>query len=502
MKKTSLKIVFNGLVGALVLTSCTDLQVNEKDSIVIESTGSGFTAGNPTELLNGLYNDLGVYNDQGNLYSLGQHTSGEMIPPTRGVDWGDNGVWRTLHAHTWDATHSQILNAWNALNSRSYRCEQLLASSPSPVQAAEAKALRALFMHHVMDLWGQVPRRTVDQGVEALPMVMSRSEAFDFIVKDLEEALPNLPKLGPAPINARASKAMANTLLARLYLNKAVYKSAKPEGPYTFDKADMDKVVKYCDAVAADGFALDADFFNPFTAGLSTDKIFTDLQGTPRNRWMMTMHYDQGGFPAEKDGPWNGFTTLAEFYEKFEANDDRRHKAVGFNKGYGGLNKGFLIGQQFREDKTPIIDSRSKDPLVFTKDVPLAGAATNKGIRAIKYHPTDFGKYLILRYSDVYLMKAEAMLRGGDAAGALKMVNDLRKMRKATALATLTADAMWKERGYELYWEGVARTDEVRFGKFNRQYQDIVNLEPYTVLYPIPSTAIASNTNLKQNPGY
>lgn len=502
MKKTNFKFIFSGLVGVFALASCTDLAVIERDSIVIESDGSGFTAGNPTELLNGLYNDLGFYNDQATLYSLGQHTSGEMIPPTRGVDWGDNGVWRTLHAHTWDATHPQILNAWNDLNSRSYRCEQLLASNPSPVQAAEAKALRALFMHHVMDLYGQVPRRTVDQGVEALPMVMTRSQAFDFIVKDLEEALPNLPKLGPAPINARASKAMANALLARLYLNKAVYKSAKPEGPYTFDKADMDKVIQYSNAVAADGFALDADFFNPFTAGLSTDKIFTDLQGTPRNRWMMTMHYDQGGFPTEREGPWNGFTTLAEFYEKFEAKDDRTFKAVGFDKGYGGLNKGFLIGQQFTEAKVPIIDSRSKEPLVFTKDVPLAGAATNKGVRVIKYHPTDFGKYLILRYSDVYLMKAEAMLRGGDAAGALKMVNDLRTMRKASTLATLTEEAMWKERGFELYWEGIARTDEIRFGRFNRKYQDIVNLEPYTVLYPIPSTAIASNTNLTQNPGY
>ncbi len=295
---------------------------------------------------------------------------------------------------------------------------------------------------------------------------------------------------------------MANTLLARLYLNKAVYKSAKPEGPYTFDKADMDKVIKYCDAVAADGFALDADFFNPFTAALSTDKILTDLQGTARSRWTMTLHYNQGGFPAEKSSPNNGFATLAEFYEKFEANDDRRFRAVGFTAGYGGVNKGFLIGQQYREDKTEIIDTRTKKPLAFTREVPLAGAATNQGVRVIKYHPTDFGKYLILRYSDVYLMKAEATMRGGDAAGALKLVNELRKMRKASVLPSLTDEAMWKERGYELYWEGVARTDEVRFGKFNRKYQDILNLEPYTLLFPIPAAAVASNTNLKQNPGY
>lgn len=489
-------------LSVIALGSCTDLKVTEKDSVAIENTGGGFVAGNPAEQLNGIYNGLGLYNDQGNIYSLNQHTSAEMIPPTRGVDWGDNGVWRTLHSHTWDATHTQVLNTWNELNSRSFRCEQILGSNPTATQKAEAQALRAFFMYQVMDLWGQVPRRTIDQGVDDLPQVLSRSEAFDFIVKDLEEALPNLPVAAPAAINARASRAMANTLLARLHLNKAVYKSSNPAGPYTFDKADMDKVVRYCDAVKADGFGLDADFYNPFTENSSPDKIFTDLQGVPRNRWMMTMHYDQGGFAAERDGPWNGFATLADFYDKFQDGDDRKLREVGFQPGYGGVHKGFLIGQQYREDKTPIVDSRSKKPLVFTRDVPLAGAATDKGIRAIKYHPKDKGKYLILRYADVHLMKAEALLRGGDANGALALVNELRALRKAKALTALTLDAMFNERGFELYWEGVARPDEIRFGKFNIKYQDVTNLEPYTVLFPIPSLAIGSNTNLKQNPGY
>ncbi|NBB18019.1 RagB/SusD family nutrient uptake outer membrane protein [Runella sp. CRIBMP] len=502
MKKTTSKLMYLCGLGALALTSCTDLVVKEKDSTIVQTTGGTTTTGNPTELLNALYNDLGVFNDQANLYSLGQHPSAEMIPPTRGVDWGDNGVWRTLHAHTWDATHAQVLNTWNTLNGRAYQCEQLLASNPSIVQAAEAKAIRAMYMYHVMDFFGQVPRRTVDQGVDALPSVLSRSEAFDFIVKDLTEALPNLPKLGPAAINARASKAMANALLARLHLNKAVYKSAKPEGPYNFDKADMDKVVQYCDAVKADGFDLDPDFFNPFTANVSKDKIFTDLQGSPRNRWMMTMHYDQGGFDAEKDGPWNGFATLAEFYDKFEANDERRFREVGFQKGYGGVHKGFLIGQQFRENRTPIVDSRSKKPLIFTRDVPLAGASTEKGIRVIKYHPADFGKYLIFRYADVHLMKTEALYRAGNTAEALKLLNELRTLRKASTATSINDDVMLRERGLELYWEGIARTDEIRFGKFNRKYQDVTNVEPYTVLFPIPALAIASNTNLKQNPGY
>src|SRR5690606_34402385 len=186
--------------------------VEERDSVVVESSGGGFQAGDAKALLEGLYNGLSFYTDQANIYSLNQHPTAEIIPPTRGVDWGDNGVWRTLHSHTWDATHAQVLNSWNYLNERSYVCEQILASNPTPQQAAEAKALRSMFMWHIMDFWGQVPRRTVDQGVDDLPSVMNRSEALDFIVSNLEEALPNLVTAGPAAVNSTFSKAAAHQL--------------------------------------------------------------------------------------------------------------------------------------------------------------------------------------------------------------------------------------------------------------------------------------------------
>ena len=103
------------IVGILIagfslatITSCTDLVNTEKDSIVRANTDGKPVAGDATALLESAYKDLGAYTDQANMYALGMHTSAEMIPPTRGVDWGDNGVWRTLDQHTWDATHQQV----------------------------------------------------------------------------------------------------------------------------------------------------------------------------------------------------------------------------------------------------------------------------------------------------------------------------------------------------------------------------------------------------------
>jgi len=483
-------------LSLVAFTACTDLVTDERDSIVRENSQAGFTPGNPTELLASAYIDLGAYTDQNNIYALGQHVTAEMIPPTRGVDWGDNGIWRTLDAHTWDSGHPAVRDTWNQLNQRVFKTTEILASNPTPAQAAQAKFLRALNMYHVMDYYGQVPVREVTQGVDEFPRILTRSEAFDFIVKDLEEALPQLPNAGPNPLNITANKAAANFLLAKLFLNKAVFKGSNPAGPYTHDRADMDKVIAYVDAITAAGYKPESDFFRNFMTTAQNEIIMVSNEGTPQNRWFMTLHYDQN------PSGWNGFTTLADFYDKFDKSDPRIGvPAKGNGQNFSGIGYGFLIGQQINDRGQNIVDSRSRRPLAFTRDVPLAGAATDKGIRVIKYHPATAGKYILMRYAEAVLMKAEAQLRTGNAAGALATANTLRTTRGIAPLASLNEQSLFDEIGRELYWEGGKRTVEIRFGKFLNG-TGAQNNEPHTVLYPIPSQAIVSNPNLKQNPGY
>lgn len=486
-------------VLSMGIFSCTNLQVEDVDSVISENEEGDFT-GNGPELLNAVYQDLGAFTDQANIYSLGVHTSDEMIPPTRGVDWGDNGVWRTLHAHSWDPTHSYVLGAWNQLNERAFKCNQVIGSSAPAVSAqgvAEARFMRAFFMFHVMDYFGQVPFRGVNEGVDVDPKVFTRSEAFDFILADIEAALPNLPNTGPAADNSTATQAAANALLARMYLNKAVYKSASPAGPYTFDAGDMAKVVQAADAVTAAGYSYEANYFDNFTVNATSEIIFTSPAGTGQNRWMMTLHYSQN------PSGWNGFTTLADFYAKFDANDQRiGNYPTPDGSEFSGIGRGFLIGQQYNDDGSQTIDSRSQQPLVFTEDVPLAGAATPKGIRAIKYHPSDAGKYILFRYGDVMTMKAEALMRSGSTNEALAVLNDLRAARGASQLTKLDEPTMLDERGREMYWEGVRRTDQIRFGTFTDTWSEKTSTESHRVLFPIPQQALDSNPNLTQNEGY
>ena len=487
------------LFSSWLITACTNLEPKEVDSIVSGESGN-FEPVDPTSFLASLYNDLAAMTDQQVMYSLQAHTTDEMIPPTRGVDWGDNGVWRTLHAQTWDATHTQVVNTWNQLNQRVFKANTILASNPSGQQAAEAKFLRAFFMYQVMDFYGQVPFREVDEGIDVDPRVFTRTEAYEFIVKDLTEAIPDLPVIAPTANNTVASKAAGNALLARIILNGAVYKADNPAGPYNFDNGDMNAVIDACDAVTSDGYALDANYFNNFEPTGQSEILFCSPSGSPQNRVWMTLHYSQN------PSGWNGFTTLASFYDSFEAEDSRIGNNLGAQDGtqFSGIGRGFLVGQQFNDDGSMTIDSRNQQPLQFTRDVPLAGAGTEKGIRVMKYHPSTFGdtKYRLLRYSDVFLMKAEALMRSGDSGAALNMVNMLREARGASSLSSIDEESMLAERGRELYWEGIRRTDLIRFGKFNEAWEEKEATDPSRVLFPIPSIAISSNPNLEQNAGY
>src|ERR1041385_8895498 len=319
MKDT--KKIMVAMICLVSLASCTDLVTKEIDSQVVVTDASGATNVDPAAALKGSYNALSAFTDQAGIYSLLEHTSDELIPPTRGVDWSDNGVWRSLYTHTWDASHSNINNAWNTLNQNAYNVQNILeAGGVTKQQTAEAKFLRAFNRYYVIDFWGVLPDRKTSEGVNVNPKVLTRAEGFAAVETDLKEALADLPTIPagsvPQPV---ASKAAANAMLSRLYLNKAVYTAAAPEGPYTFDPADMAKVIQYASAVMTDGYKLNANYFDNFKAtGPSTEVILTSTQGSPQNRVYMTLHYNQN------PSGWNGFATLADFYGKFDDADKRK----------------------------------------------------------------------------------------------------------------------------------------------------------------------------------
>lgn len=503
------KIITSIVLGtALALGACTDLEVTETDSIVTAPEGD-FKGVDAAGNLTAAYNALALQNTQENLYALQEATTDELFIPTRGTDWGDNGVWRDLAKHTWNSSHQFNLNTWNFLNSTVYGTNQILhpATQKTALQEAEAKFIRAYFMFWILDTYRQVPFRSADEGPEVNPSILAPQEAFDFIVSDLEAALPALPavKSGEIDKQIKASQAAARMVLAKLYLNKHIYLSG------TLNNADMDKVIEYVNAIEADGYKLQNGFFSIFAPSADSETILYS-NGQYASRIWGSLHYNQGRETDNQGGGWNGFVTPAEFYAKFEGPADEN--PVGGSqeerRGYvpdESLGIGFLIGTQGGPGGP--VKARSGQNLVFTKNVTsLTGQPDYSGIRLLKYHPTinmpgTWANHLMLfRYADALLMKAEALFRKGSTGEALTLVNELRTIRKATPLGALTEDAILDERGRELYIEGWRRNDMVRFGKFAAQFSFVEDASPDRNVFPIPDVALGSNPNLKQNPGY
>lgn len=506
------------LLAGYTFTSCTKLDEKLGSTITRNQADSVIKV---PSLLKTAYDALQLpYQDQSNFWALQEMTADEAVAPTRGGDWDDNGVWRSLKTHSWTAEHGHVGSSFTNLLQLQFAATNVLNFGPTARQAAEARFLRALSMFSVLDGWGQVPFRAPEDNLLEAPKVLKGIEALDFIVEELNAIMPDLPERSGSVPAFVANKDAARTLLMKCYLNKGTF--ATPASP-TFDPADMQQVITLADQIIPSGrYSLANNYFDNFAQNnhvLSTENIFTQENGpglsTARSgnaafcHWAPTLHYNQ------TPGGWNGFTTISDFYDKFQAVDTRRGGAYTGVTNISGLLVGMLVGQQYNKDGVALKD-RKGNLLIFTREISLQETGNDlevKGIRVVKYPPdmvTANGSnsnngnndWVFFRYADVLLMKAEALLRTNQAPAALIIVNELRVKRKATPLLALTEDILLDERGRELYWEGWRRQDLIRFNKFLEPWQLKPSDDPKYLLFPIPVNDLAVNPNLSQNPGY
>ena len=159
--------------------ACTDLEIEETDRIIDTSTSEGGIFNGVESVpasLDNIFNRLGpsmiTFDD---LFGLQEIATDEQIVPTRGTDWGDNGLWRTMHSHTWDASHGMILRTWNTWNETIFLASEIIdpRSNATSEEIAQASFVRALATWVIMDLYGHVPYRAPDQGPDINPVVLS-----------------------------------------------------------------------------------------------------------------------------------------------------------------------------------------------------------------------------------------------------------------------------------------------------------------------------------------
>lgn len=503
------------LFAFISLVSCTDL----KENVLDEQLGTNLVndPANVDALINPPYASLRHTIEWFDYWGLQEISTDEVIVPTRGTDWYDGGDWQKLYLQTWTADHVRLKNVWEVLNqgvSRSntaiYYIGKFTQTATTTQYINEAKFLKAYYMYLLCDLFGQVPfREASDVDFSASPEVLTRQAAADKIIAELIAVMPNLKtkaQVGSDHVTAGAAKA----LLAKVYLNYEIWTGTKK---YT------DAIAACNDLIANPDYAVASDYWSMFQKNVAEHSEFilripmddvVDM-GSGSVWANFTLHYSQ--VFGNLTSTWNGPSTTKTFFDTWDKVNDARFHDDRI-KAECGFNQGFLVGQQYGLDGTALTQ-RNGSPLIFVPELNIQSSAENAGIRVIKFAPNSTTTHQfnspndvpIMRISDIYLIRAESKLRNGDAPGALADVNFIRSKRSAAGktlpvLASITLADVLKERGYELYWEGLRRQDMIRFGNFGDARQEKPATDVNKALYPIPTSAININLNLKQNPGY
>lgn len=455
-----------------------------------------------------------------------QHSSDETLVPTRGGDWDDGGIWRELHRHTWSATHGPTNGAWVSAFTGVARANSVLANlegAPEELEdvdlfTAEARTLRAFYYWALMDLFGNVPIVTEEQvDPENPPANSSRAEVFDFIVEEINEALSDLPE--QQPDQGRVTQGAAQALLATLYLNAEIYRGEVTANGIERGEPMWEETVDVVQEIIDSGqYQLAPSFFDNFVVNNheSPEIIFAAghlaRSGLGFNRQMATLHYNQ----LDVATPWNGFATLAEFYNTFEEEDERRDIFL-VGQQYAQPRSGCIGSGCYSDEESGPLEDRGGNPLTFTEEIPsLTNASETHGIRVLKWEldPNQVGAeggndFAFFRYAEMLLTQAEALNELGQTAEAIELVNEVRErvfdppQPLDTGMSQADArEAILNERGYELTWEAKRRTDLIRHDLFLEEWEHKQQSSPHRVLFPIPQAQLDANPNLVQNPGY
>jgi hypothetical protein len=521
-------IARKSLLAAVLLcatAACTDLTVTPQSTV----SASNLFKNDPNsykDYIAKLYAGLGVSGQQGpagsaDIQGIDEGFSQYMrlywemqeLPTDEAViGWGDAGS-QELNTQLWGssnqflgAMYSRVFFQVSLANEflRQTTDAQLSSRGVTGQLAAdvkqyraEARFLRALSYWHGMDLFGNIPLVTeADPIGTTAPQQATRAQIFAFIESELKALRPDLPPAGTGQYG-RADQGAVDMLLAKLYINAKVY---------TGTDRSADALAAASNVINSGAYQLDPNYRHPFMADNNTSKeiIFAVPQDEAHQQsyggTTFLIHAEIGGSmdPSKygSDGGWWGLRTRPEFVALFPGDSTVDHRALFYTD-----------GQSLQINNL----TNFTDGYALPKFTNVTSAGTHtKG----DFMDTDFPMF---RLADAYLIYAEAVLRGGggSTAQALAYVNALRTRAYGDASGNITAAQLTlpfilDERGRELYWEADRRTDLIRFGDFSTagvwQWKGNVKAgkttEAFRDLYPLPSSEIVTNPNLKQNTGY
>ena len=459
--------------------------------------------------------------------------------------WTDKGI-ADFDYNTYTANNDCLYGFYWRLCLGVSLCNQYLkeCADYDATMTAEVHFLRALYYYYLLDNYGN-PSFTETISSDN-PVQISSAELYAWIVKDLEENMgnmlaPSVRKKGQANYG-RADQSAAWMLLARLHLNAVKYAGTEH---WNEAKAYAEKVINESgrsiwmgdDAVnhrSADGmssayqmlFMADND-----ESGAMNEAVFSFvMDGATTASWggstfLFASTWDSymvANYPQSSNQAWGGNRVRVDLLKKFistdrlDGLDDWSTETI---VEAAGDDRALFFGDN-ADGSGQVKDRKYTNDVLatFTEGFATTKYSSNRSDGGATHDPSQTDNDIfVMRLAEAYLIYAEAEARAAGATSTLEKgtgyINMLRsRANNNVQKASYTLDEVLDERSRELYFEGMRRTDLIRYGYFggNSGYtwqwkggvQAGGKFDAFRNIFPLPTTELGANINLKQNPGY
>lgn len=384
------------------------------------------------------------------------------------------------------ATNGHIKNDWNGHYKIIYDANELIntaeasgdTSSGTLVNIAEAKAIRAFCYFELRRDFGEVPinLKTIDLPTDEVAPKSTIAQVDAQIIKDLTEAANTLPNQWPSSYLGRATKGMANSLLAKLYLYQG----------------NWAKALELSETVINSGvYQLNTSYDNEFSkAGNNSKESIFEIQKTYDypTKYSNNFYECQG---VRGSGTWDlgwGFNVPSnELVAAYETGDLRKKTTILES---GGPDIYSTAG--YTLPSVPTIAQQYWNGKAYTYPAERIQYAQNKN---------HWENIKIIRYADIILIASEAAFQTGNPTKATTYLNMIRS-RAGLPNITATLAAIKNERRFEFAMEFERFYDLVRWG----DAITVLAAKGYAErnkYFPIPQEAIDKSQGvLIQNPNY
>ncbi|MFZ6009447.1 MAG: RagB/SusD family nutrient uptake outer membrane protein [Bacteroidota bacterium] len=496
-------LIFSGTL--LAVSGCSDF-LDEKDPSNLTAENYFTRPEHADAAVVAIYDNLRFLNGGTGIFAQNWQML-EALTGTSATETGQNQDLNNLLALSYNAENLFIRQWWNALYRGIANANLAIANIPA-IQMddvaknkflGQAQFLRALYYFWLVRLYGDVPLITKPVNAtspELYPTRATQQAVYDLIVSDLTAAENS--GLAWTDNTGRVSMGAVKSLLSSVYLTMAGFPLNK--GTEYYQKAaDKSKEV------------IDSKLFRTFQ---NYDSLH--LRGSENFREHIFMIQYAAGII---DGPFQGLmlpnfknisaysdeigTTVptVSFFNSYEATDVRKAEQQFFYTSYydGGNGGVKVLGK-------PYIFKH------FDKEAHGTSGVKGTAISGLNWP--------LIRYAEVLLTFAEAQNEiSGPTTATEDAINKIRARAGLSAITGLSKDqfreAVWKERWYELCFEGKTWFDMVRTRKvFNESTKGFDNfvghafsygpaLQQRHLLLPLPRAEMLNNPNLTpQNDGW